>query len=209
MTKSITTLLKLFQWLLINLAVTMAGLQSLPFRQALAERSLCSATEGQGELLPSRQAGVGALARCCGEKRLPGAGSWLGLAGGQRAEASTASTQAEKLGWHQTGQHPSVPGWALLLTSSPLPVPSHRFPCAHEQQALLRSALGLIISLSLWPHPLMTHVDSNVVAFYSSPSLSLSLSFPIPPIFMTHEVKVVIILYLHGLSCLHHLLASK
>lgn len=204
MTKSITTPLKLFQWLLINLAVTMAGLRSLPFRQALAERSLCSATEGKGELLPSRQAGVGAFARCCGENLLPGAGSWLGLAGGQRAEASAASTQAEKLGWHQTGRHLSVPGRALLLTS-PLPVPSHRFPCAHEQQPLLCSALGLIISLS----PASSINDACRFKCCCFLLLSLSFFFSIPPIFMTHEVKVVIILYLHGLSCLHHLLASK
>lgn len=101
------------------------------------------------------------------------------------------------------GQHLSVLGQALPLMSSPLPL--CRFPCAHELQLSLRSALGLIISL--WPHPLMTHLDSNAVAFHFSSSLSLF--FLISPIFITHEVKVVIILYLHGLSCLHHLLASE
>lgn len=182
MTKSITTPLKLFQWLLINLAVTMAGLRSLPFHQALAECSLCSATEGKGEFLPSQQASVGALAHCCGQKRLPGAGSWLGLARGQRAEASTASTQAEKLGWHQTGQHPSVPGRALLLTSSPLPIPSHRFPCAHEQQPPLRSALGLIISLSLASS--INDACRFKCCCFLLLSLSLSLSFfPYSPYF--------------------------
>lgn len=56
MTKSTTTLLKLFQWLLINLLVTMAGLRSLPFRQMPVKHSLCSATEGKGEHLPTWQA---------------------------------------------------------------------------------------------------------------------------------------------------------
>lgn len=51
MTKSTTTLLKPFQWLLINLTITMAGLQSLPFLQMAAKHGLCSATEGKGELL--------------------------------------------------------------------------------------------------------------------------------------------------------------
>lgn len=113
MTKSTTTPLKLFQWLLINLAVTMAGLRWLPFLQMPAKRSLRSATKEKGGR------------HWCGEKGLPGAGSWPGLAGGHGAEVSTASTQAEKLGWHQnrSASLRAWPGASSDVLSSPLPLP--------------------------------------------------------------------------------------
>lgn len=55
MTKSATTPLKLFQWLLTNLTVTMAGLHSLPFHQMPTKRSLCSTTDGEEKVLSTRR----------------------------------------------------------------------------------------------------------------------------------------------------------
>lgn len=135
---------------------------------------------------------------------------WLGLAGGCWAEVSTASsTQAEESGWHQADQ----PHFAFPLTSSPLPSPPAGFPM--HTGSSHRSTLPwdwLFLPLSLAPSINDARWFKHWCFLLLTPSLSLSLSLPPPPIptiFVTHEVKVVIILYLHGLSCLHHLLASK
>lgn len=108
----------------------------------------------------------------------------------------------QTLGFSRTGLAPAR-SVVLCLLCCPLPsFPSSGFLWAWKSS---HCSLGLIIS----PSPASSISDAHRFKCCCFLLLFLLFSPPIPPIFMTHKVRVVIILYLHGLSCLHHLLASK
>lgn len=205
MSKFATTPLKLFQQLLINPTVTTTELRLLPFHQMPTHCSLCSTNSGQGDILSG--------GRClCSSKECPTTTlchwRWTSMA---CSPPKMSAVSGNNRAWQaDTGLQQN---WAGTSTVSSLcllwcPLLSLSFPvdfCGHGRAAV---APWDWLFLPLQPHPLVTHIDSNAVAFYFSLSLYIFF-FPIPPLFMTHKVRVVIILYLHGLSCLHHLLASK
>jgi len=124
MTKSTTTPLKLFQWLLINLTVTTVGLGSLPFYQMPAKSSLCSATEGKGELLTARQThamppALGVLPHIAGRR------ACRGLAASWAWQEDTGMKRAPR-NWVGTSGSTSLhvrPGVSSAALSSPLPLP--------------------------------------------------------------------------------------
>lgn len=180
----------------------MTGLRSLPFHQMPAQCSLCSTNNGQGDissggrwLCSSKGCPTTTLCHwhwtniaCRSPKMSAVSGNWQSLASKHWAPA--------ELGWHQHGQW----FYACSDVHSP-PFPFLWIFVGMEEQPLLLgidyfSLSSLIISDAHW--------------FKCCCFLLLFTFFsPIPSIFMMHKVRVVIILYLHGLSCLHHLLASK